>query len=326
MENNLVQTKGTSVLEADKEELADAIRPASMQLSQPEMPALQTNLQALHISEPDVYRVRVSAKAQEQGADAKYHILMTIACTGGSPRILALQTVQHSMARAWKSNYYGISQLSRYIFVAHFRSLEAAIFVITRQPWSMGSDNFLLEWMDPEDDSRGIEDYKFNSIYVTVRVYGIPVRFRSIDLLSAILKGIGEISEFHPLHQGMLFTRQEYIWGTVKIQVNKAVRDKVLVNFTEDSSGLAYLFYERIGRICTYCGIMFHAVQHCQRRNNTLMSRQRMQIQQEEIKPNRYGEWMTNADLIPINFQDAGQQQSSELSVFSNPQLARLQR
>ncbi|XBH80725.1 hypothetical protein VPH35_106416 [Triticum aestivum] len=42
-------------------------------------------------------------------------------------------------------DYYGILQLSRYIFVAHFRSLDAVMFVITPQPWSMGSDNFLLK-------------------------------------------------------------------------------------------------------------------------------------------------------------------------------------
>uniref|UniRef100_A0A8R7RBU1 DUF4283 domain-containing protein n=1 Tax=Triticum urartu TaxID=4572 RepID=A0A8R7RBU1_TRIUA len=73
---------------------------------------------------------------------------MTLASTGGPPRVLSLQAVQQSMARAWRNNYYGISQLSKYIFVAHFQSLQALMFVITRQPWSMGSDNFLLEWMD----------------------------------------------------------------------------------------------------------------------------------------------------------------------------------
>lgn len=53
------------------------------------------------------------------------------------------------------------------------------MFVITRQPWSMGSDNFLLEWMDPEDQTRNIQDYKFDVIFITVRVYGVPPRFRS---------------------------------------------------------------------------------------------------------------------------------------------------
>ena len=119
-------------------------------------PGIELNMQALSINEPEVVHIQAEQYRQEEGQDAKFNILMKLASTGGPIRVLSLQAVRQSMTRAWKDNYYGISQLSRYIFVAHFRSLDAVMFVITRQPWSMGSDNFLLEWMDPEEQNRNI--------------------------------------------------------------------------------------------------------------------------------------------------------------------------
>ena len=151
------------------------IPPGSLQLD----PGIEINMQSLSIQDLEVLHIQADQNKEKQGQDSRYNILMKLAVTGGSPRVLSLQVVQQSMSRAWRENYHGISQLSRYIFVAHFRSLEAAMFVITRQPWSMGSDNFLLEWMDPEDQTRNIQDYKFDVIFITVRVYGVPPRFRS---------------------------------------------------------------------------------------------------------------------------------------------------
>lgn len=244
--------------------------------------------------------------------------------TGGPTRVLSFQAVQQSMARAWRDNYYGLSQLSRHIFVTHFRSMDVVMFIITRQPWSMGSNNFLLEWMDPEEEGKTIQDYQFDTIYVTIRIYGIPRRFRSQALLSNILENIGQISEFHPISQTMISARQDYILDTIKAQVRKVVHDKVWVTFTKNIAGWAYLFYEKIGRIHTFCGLMFHSVQHCKVRNNILMSRGRIQVSPEEVSPNRFGQWMTNVELTPNSMQTNIQQDFNNFSSFKNPQLARL--
>ncbi|XP_044453314.1 uncharacterized protein [Triticum aestivum] len=289
-------------------------------------PGIELTMQALSISEPEFVHVQAENQAHEEGQDAEFNILMNLASTGGPIRVLSLQAVQQSMARAWRDNYYGISQLSRYVFVAHFRSLEAVMFVITRQPWSMGSDNFLIEWMDPEEQDKNIQDYKFDSIYVTVRIYGIPIRFRTQALLASILQKVGQISEFHPINKSMISARQEYIWGTIKAQISRPVKDKVWVSYGEDSAGWAYLFYEKIGRICTFCGIMFHSVQHCKARNSVLISRSRLQVSLEGISPNKFGQWMTAADLIPSLSEERNLCKANSFSFFVNPQLARLQK
>ena len=127
----------------------------------------------------------------------------------------------------------------------------------------MGSDNFLIELTDPEDFSRDFQDYKFKTVFVTVRVYGVPLGFRTQQLLTRIVQSVGQIYEFHPFSQPMIHARSEYMWGTIKAKVMVRVRDKIWVSFTKDLAAWAYLFYDRIGRICTLCGVLFHSVQHC---------------------------------------------------------------
>ena len=69
------------------------------------------------------------------------------------------------------------------------------MWVYTRQPWTMGSDNLLLDWFDPEDEVNSSGDYKFDYIFVTIRAYGIPRAARSIALLADILNQVGTASE-----------------------------------------------------------------------------------------------------------------------------------
>lgn len=250
--------------------------PGSSSVQAPIEAMLSLDLQALNLQDPEIASVQAAQETMELGADAKFNMLIILAATGMSPaRVLNLQTLQQAMAKAWRSNYHGISQVSRSMFMAHFRTLEAMMFVITRQPCIMGSDNLLLEWLDPSDEAKEKEDYRFDTIYVTIRIYGVPRSFRSIQLLRSILEQVGEPSEFHPLHQGMLYAKAEYMWGTARLQINSPIKDRIMVNFPNESSGLAYLFYEKIGRICTFCGIMFHNVQGCPLRNQIILNRQK---------------------------------------------------
>ncbi|KAF7084845.1 hypothetical protein CFC21_088371 [Triticum aestivum] len=106
------------------------------------------------------------------------------------------------------------------------------------QPWTMGSDNLLIEWIDPADESKTKDDYKFDHIY--------------------------------------------------------------------------------IGRICLFCGVMFHTVQHCQKRNNIIMERVRSGQTTEDIPFFRYGEWVMDSGKIPS--------QAIEKEIATNPILSKFQK
>ncbi|XP_037475659.1 uncharacterized protein LOC119353172 [Triticum dicoccoides] len=281
-------------------------------------PELALNLQTMSISAPRIQNLRATQVSSDPQIESCYNLLMKVACTGGTPRFLSQQAISQAMARAWRHHFHAISQVSEHLFMAHFTSQESMMFVYTRQPWSMGSDNILLEWIDPIDESKIKEDYKFEYIYVNVRVYGVPRNHRSLSLLQRILSIIGKPSEFHPLQESMMFARPDYIWGTTKFHIKDSVIDKINLTLDDNTSKMVYLHYERIGRICRFCGVMFHTVQHCQKRNGMIMARVRHGSTAEDIPFFRYGEWVTNSEKIP--------KQPSEQERATNPILSRFQR
>lgn len=169
-------------------------------------PDLALNLQALSLSAPRVCNLQASQAEQNQEIQEIYMLLMKVACTGGTPRIISEHTINQAMARAWRQHFYAISQVSTNLFMAYFSSEEDMMFVFTRQPWMIGTDNLLLEWVVPNHESKTKEDYRFDHIYVTVRAYGIPKEARSLQLLQDILETVGEPSEFHPLQINMIFS------------------------------------------------------------------------------------------------------------------------
>ena len=105
--------------------------------------------------------------------------------------------------------------------------------------------------------------------------------------------------------------------GTIKMSVANPVRDKIWISFPEDFATWVYLYYEKIGRICTFCGQLFHSVQHCDTRNNLLISRQSLNIQLDQIPAVRFGQWMKKIEHIPASNSELSSKSSdSAFSLF----------
>ncbi|KQK06020.1 hypothetical protein BRADI_2g23912v3 [Brachypodium distachyon] len=163
----------------------------------------------------------------------------------------------------------------------------------------MGSDNLLIEWVNPNEDSKSNEDYKFDTLYVPIRIYEVPMPLRSLSLLQGILKKVGEPSDLHPLTESMLFAKGTYIYGIAKMNVHKPVKDRVKLTVSESTNITAYIHYEKIGRICTFCGIMFHTFLHCRKRIDLFMERIANKQSSADLPFERYGKWMTIVEEIP---------------------------
>jgi hypothetical protein len=161
-----------------------------------QIPDLAMTLQALSLAEPGLCQIQDNQMTREEELDFSFCLLMKIACTGGTPRKISQQAVEQSMARAWRDRFYAISQVSNTVFMAHFRSQEDMISVYTGQPWVMNTDNLLIDWFDSNDNANSSSDYKFDTILVTVRAYGIPRFRRSQRLLSSILNQVGTVTRY----------------------------------------------------------------------------------------------------------------------------------
>uniref|UniRef100_A0ACD5YZW0 Uncharacterized protein n=1 Tax=Avena sativa TaxID=4498 RepID=A0ACD5YZW0_AVESA len=259
---------------------------------------LAATLQAMSLTDPGLCRVRDHQVIQKQRLDFFNYLPMKVACTGGTPRRITQPALEQAMSKAWRNSFYAISQVSNTVFMAHFRNQEYMISVYTRQSWSMNSEIMLLDWFDPNLLAETKDEYKFEHILVTVRAYGIP-RNRSLSLLEDILNQVGTTSEYHILQDNNLFARQDYIWGIAKMKVESSVKDRVIVNYSVNSTGIAYLHYEKIRRICLFCGVMFHIAHNCTLRNNLITERSKSN--QTELHIPRKD--LDNGSLMKIIYQ-----------------------
>nr|XP_051190512.1 uncharacterized protein LOC127303845 [Lolium perenne] len=299
-------------------DLASHIPPA---LETPEIPLLSVGLQAMGLSDQGQNQQNREEEKEE------FTLLLKVACSGGTPKILSLGSVQQAMIRAWRNNFYKVSQVNQLIFRAHFSSFESMMFVYTKQPWTVGSDVMLIEFESPRKDiEKG--DYKFEYVYATIRAYGIPKKHRSFKILKDILNLVGNQSEFHELRQVMLESRPDYIWGIAKIKVGMSVYDRVKLLYSVNEAGITYLNYEKIGRICVFCGVMFHTVRNCNLRQRIVAEKIRsgQADQAQQVPFQRYGSWMVEPADIPINFAVQGEGSNPIFSTYQSPHIGRSQR
>ena len=291
---------------------------------EPEVPDLEKTMQAMTLAEPGLCRIQENQVTEEKELDFSCCLMMKVACSGGSTRTLSQQSLKQALSRAWKEKFHAVSQVSASVFLAHFKSQEDLVSVYIKQPWVANSENLLVEWFDPNVHATSSSDFKFDTILVTVRAYGIPRNKRSINLLKNILNQVGEVSDFHILQENNLFAKQDYIWGKAKLKTNVPVKDKVAVSFQDSSSTIAYLHYEKIKRICLFCGIMFHNAQDCNVRNRLVSQRQKNRQSAADILTQRYGQWIVDDSLIPINAIQIARMGDQSMSGSGNEILQRL--
>ncbi|KAK1678381.1 hypothetical protein QYE76_039229 [Lolium multiflorum] len=295
--------------------------PTTPALEVPEIPLLSVGLQAISLSDQGQNQENKEEEKEE------FTLLLKVACSGGTPKILSLSSVQQAMTKAWRNNFYRVSQVNQFVFRAHFSTFEAMMFVFTRQPWTVGSDVMLIELESPgKEIEKG--DYKFEFVYATVRAYGIPKKHRSFKILKDILNLVGTQSEFHELRQVMLESRPDYIWGIAKLKVGMPIYDRVKLLYSVNEAGITYLNYEKIGRICVFCGVMFHTVGNCNLRQKIVADKIRsgQADQAQQVPFQRYGSWIVEPADIPINFVVQGEGSSPVLSSYQSPHIGRFQR
>jgi hypothetical protein len=110
---------------------------------------------------------------------------------------------------------------------------------------------------------------------------------------------IGTPSELHELKDIMIFSHQDYIWGVIKHDVLAPVVDRIKLGSTNGSDNLVYVHYEKIGRICLFCGVMFHIAGNCFMKQGLVTHRMKAKESAQEIPFQRYGQWIIDEKKIP---------------------------
>jgi len=111
------------------------------------------------------------------------------------------------------------------------------------------------------------------------------------------------------------------MWGVIRHIVCNPVFDRIKLKIGPTEEGTTYLNYEKVGRICLFCGIMFHTVNNCYLRNSIVTDRIKSQQDPTLVPFQRYGEWIISEDKIPSGVRDSVSQQNTALSTLHNKEL-----
>jgi hypothetical protein len=261
---------------------------------------LSAIMKSLQISIPEDIEVGYKGEEiQRPEENSPFRLLMKVASSAGTPRNIPLQALNDAMSRAWGENYWIIDQIKSAVYVAYFRDDNAMDFVLKKQPWSLDSDNLLLEWINPREADRDADDYQFRYIYVPIRVYGVPERFRTPHLMRYVIEKVAQPSDLHPPPEITMTVRKDYIQAYAKMEVHKPVTDKVKYYVSPNEYILFYLNYDKIKRICIFCGVMFHSVQNCPSRRKLIMHLQSIKASTSSVPFSNIGIWTSQATKIP---------------------------
>lgn len=234
--------------------------------------------------------------ANEDEAESDYNLLIKIADTQSTSRVVPLRGLRDDMKRAWNQSYAAISEVQSNLFLACFKTYQSINYVWKRQPWIVGRrDTLLLEWLDPNKD---ISEYIFQNLYVTVKFFGIPIELRTVDLLESLLNQVGEPSYLEQINAQSLFRDAECITARANINITKTARDKITISTREGSYIIAYVHYEKISKICTYCAAFFRNADNCDLRQNKLISTS-SSASTQPVPFIRYGPRMSQISKLP---------------------------
>lgn len=147
------------------------------------------------------------------------------------------------------------------------------------------------------DPSKEYNDYRFQYMYVTVKLYGIPRQVRTFAMIQEILQQIGHQFDLDQITRTDLYRDACYATARVKINIFRAAKDKVFVKILDTRSVIVFIHYEKVQRICTYCAAYFHNNYECPTRNATVMH---AGAEGDSIPFDHFGTWMTQISDIPM--------------------------
>jgi hypothetical protein len=106
------------------------------------------------------------------------------------------------------------------------------------------------------------------------------------------------------------------------------VFDRIKLKYSSAESGIIYLHYEKIGRICLFCGMMFHTIGNCYLRQQIITEKIQMgKLEEAQGVPfQRFGSWIIEPAEVPKNYAISGEGSNPVFSTFQNPHLSRFQR
>ena len=147
------------------------------------------------------------------------------------------------LTNLWRGRVQNIDEVTTNLFLAGFVSEGDMMSIIRGQPWTLRSHNLLIEMYVPD---RERDDYAFQYLDASVRLYGIPRELRTEDRIKEIIQHIGHASDWHRLNPRSFNYDPFYVPVRIKLDVSKPAKDKIF-HFVPNMGNMIiiWLHYEK---------------------------------------------------------------------------------
>lgn len=117
--------------------------------------------------------------------------------------------------------------------------------------------------------------------------------------MNFVINKVALPSDLHPPPEVRMTVRNEYVSAYAKMDVHVPVKDKVKYYVSPTDYIMFYLNYDKVKRICTFCGLMFHNVQFCPERRRLILHLQSINASTAAVPFSYIGLWTSQARKIP---------------------------
>lgn len=255
--------------------------PSSQPANQLDLDLVQA-LENLQVSTQNEVPGSSNSRQQEEALETQFNLLIQIPDNQGQPRPLNITQVSTALKQAWGERYAAVNHVEGNLFLATFYTSEDMMFVIKRQPWTVQNYNILLELYVP---GKPLHQYRFDYLYANVRMYGLPREFRAPTIIDGLLRQIGQPSDLHEQNEADIMRDENYALTKAKLKVTTRAVDKLFQDTVPNRRIIVFMYYEKIRKICNFCGGFFHRRTDCPARLAKVLV-------DGEDPPDLFGNWI----------------------------------
>lgn len=218
---------------------------------------------------------------------------------------------EKQMRRAWgahPSTIFTVTDRSLYLVECENRGDYTRI--LNDGPWSYRQDLVVIKECRSQEE---VDVSRMSHAEIWIQLHNLPVHSLTEEGVQILIKDMGMMLS-DPIPAA--FNGKQFLRVKMLIPLTVPVKDRI--NYTNPTIGdsVVHVVFERIGRICCFCGIIGHQITTCADRARLAKIRTRPENANRPemrniMKPTR-GPWITDQTLIPTSSPKPGPNTQTE--------------
>lgn len=224
----------------------------------------------------------------------------------------------NAMSRAWAMDTTSvIKQVTRNCYLAQFENTNDHSRVLMEGPWTFRGDLVAMATVKSHKD---LSIQEIHTADIWIQFFNIPINSLTEEGAIVLAKEVG-IPLTGPVEgfvNGRPFTKLK-----VRIQIKSKCKDHVRLTHPDLGVFTVHCVYEKLARICRFCGLIGHEMATCPDRMRLISLLQtpayKTKYNSTELLSPKKGAWICNPGLVPNPEHDTQQPEQSEQTAAPKP-------